>query len=102
MGKLILFHNATVYARDSLFRGWLSVEGGRIARMGCDAPPPLDAERLDLGGRILAPGLIDLHVHGALARDTMDAAPEGLRAMAVFFRTTWRDRLPGHDHDGAL
>ncbi len=35
---------------------------GRITAIG-DAPPPAEAETLDLEGRTLMPGLIDVHVH---------------------------------------
>jgi N-acetylglucosamine-6-phosphate deacetylase len=31
---------------------------------------------IDLGGNYLAPGFVDLHVHGAVGRDTMEASPE--------------------------
>ena len=37
-------------------------DGGRITAIG-DAPPPAEAETVDLGGRTLMPGLIDAHVH---------------------------------------
>jgi N-acetylglucosamine-6-phosphate deacetylase len=32
---------------------------------------------------VLAPGFIDLHLHGAAGHDTMDASPRGLAAMAA-------------------
>jgi imidazolonepropionase-like amidohydrolase len=46
-------------------RGRLVIEGDRIAALGAtDAVAvPADAERLDLAGRTLTPGLIDLHFH---------------------------------------
>lgn len=41
------------------------IEGGRIARLGPAAtvPLPTGAEPLDLSGRTIVPGLIDLHFH---------------------------------------
>src|SRR5260370_14608105 len=36
---------------------------------------------VDLQGNYLAPGFIDLHVHGAMGRDTMQAAPKPFRAI---------------------
>jgi len=83
----LLLYNATVYAREGVIPdGWVRVEGGRIAEIGAGAPPadPAD-EALDLSGLALIPGMIDLHVHGALGRDTMDASVESLREMASFF-----------------
>jgi len=41
-------------------------------------------EVLDLNGNYLAPGFIDLHVHGALGRDTMEGSAEAFRAICGF------------------
>ncbi|MCC6166401.1 MAG: N-acetylglucosamine-6-phosphate deacetylase [Caldilineaceae bacterium] len=43
------------------------------------------AAQLDASGCSVLPGLIDVHVHGALGHDTMDADPAALAAMARFF-----------------
>lgn len=52
------------------------VQSGRIA--GLAAPGDLGSEfaRVDVGGRLVAPGLIDLHTHGALGRTFNDPEPE--------------------------
>jgi dihydroorotase len=42
--------------------GWLHVRDGRIAAVGHDDPPPI-APRIDATGWLVAPGLIDPHVH---------------------------------------
>ena len=39
---------------------------------------------IDLGGNYLAPGFIDLHIHGALGRDTMEGSAEAFRAVCDF------------------
>jgi len=41
-------------------------------------------EIIDLSGNYLSPGFIDLHVHGALGRDTMEASAEACRAICDF------------------
>src|SRR5438093_106900 len=41
-------------------------------------------EVVDLAGNYLAPGFIDLHVHGALGRDTMEASAEAFRTICDF------------------
>jgi N-acetylglucosamine-6-phosphate deacetylase len=47
--------------------GSLLLAEGRIeARLAPGEPGPADAERVDLGGRGLAPGFLDLHYHGSL------------------------------------
>jgi N-acetylglucosamine-6-phosphate deacetylase len=41
-------------------------------------------EIVDLSGNYLAPGFIDLHVHGALGRDTMEASAEAFQAICDY------------------
>jgi N-acetylglucosamine-6-phosphate deacetylase len=41
-------------------------------------------EFVDLAGNYLAPGFIDLHVHGAVGRDTMEGSAEAFRAICDF------------------
>ncbi len=43
--------------------GEILVQGERIAEVGASVKHPADAEIIDLGDRILMPGLIDAHVH---------------------------------------
>jgi N-acetylglucosamine-6-phosphate deacetylase len=68
--------------------GWIAAEGGKIAAMGQGQPPPgteTGADLLAADGLVTMPGFIDLHVHGAVGVDVLDADPEGLRRMARFF-----------------
>jgi len=88
--RRLLFSNAHVYGPvDDWQPGWLLTEGQRIHLMGPGQPPPFPegfvSQQIDATGRILLPGFMDLHVHGAMGHDTMDASPEGLRAMAQFY-----------------
>src|SRR5213083_353208 len=41
-------------------------------------------EVVDLAANYFAPGFIDLHVHGALGRDVMEASEEAFRAICNF------------------
>ena len=43
--------------------GRIVIQGDRIAQVGTTLPLPPDAEILDLSGRTIVPGLIDLHFH---------------------------------------
>lgn len=45
-----------------------------------DVAIPKDAETIDTGGGFLAPGYVDLHVHGGAGSDYMDGTPEAVRA----------------------
>lgn len=40
---------------------------------------------IDASGRWVVPGFIDVHVHGAVGCDTMDATPEAIASMARFY-----------------
>lgn len=39
---------------------------------------------VNLAGNYLAPGFVDLHLHGATGRDTMEATPEAFRAICDY------------------
>ena len=45
---------------------------------------PEDAQVIDAVGGFVAPGFIDLHVHGAMGRDTMEGHVESLAQIAKF------------------
>ncbi len=64
----------------------LIVEGTKIS--GIEPPgirPDPDDTVIDAQGMWVAPGLIDVHVHGSAGYDTMDATAEALHTMARFF-----------------
>ena len=50
--------------------GWVAVADGRVAALGHGVPPEA-AERVDVGGDWLAPGYVDVHVHGGAGGDVM-------------------------------
>ncbi len=60
------------------------VQEGKIAAICERSPVQREHEVVDLNGNYLAPGFIDLHVHGALGRDTMEASPEAFRSICEF------------------
>jgi N-acetylglucosamine-6-phosphate deacetylase len=88
MGARLLITGARVLTPGGEWpRGWIAVEGRRIAATGQGEPPPGAAAGADLlaaDGLVAMPGFIDLHVHGAVGVDVMDGDPEGLRRMARF------------------
>src|SRR5262245_13811532 len=77
----ILFVNATLILPDRLERGSLHVEAGRIAALGAAAHS--DATIIDLRGDYLAPGFIDLHVHGGDGADFMDGTAEAFATVCA-------------------
>ena len=86
----LLIHHARLFTPQQAGRtGWLLVEGGQIRSIGFGTAPDFEGvsslQRVDAMGDILLPGFIDLHVHGAMAHELMDASPSGLEAMARFY-----------------
>ena len=54
----------------------LLLRGGRIEAVVRDADVAHDVERIDVGGALVAPGLIDIHTHGALQRSFLDGSDD--------------------------
>ncbi|HSL31183.1 MAG TPA: N-acetylglucosamine-6-phosphate deacetylase [Anaerolineales bacterium] len=88
----LLIHNAKLFTPDRPgLTGWLLAENGLIRAIGFGDTPefPFDSnfQIIDAQGKNLLPGFIDLHVHGAMGHEVMDASPAGLEAMARFYAT---------------
>ena len=64
--------------------GTVAIAGDALTTVGTPQRIPAPAE-LDAAGCHLLPGLVDVHVHGAVGCDTMDADPAALARMARFF-----------------
>ena len=62
MAELTL-RNGTVVTPTGLVRGGLSASGGIITHVAADAELPRGDNDIDVGGKVLLPGLIDPHVH---------------------------------------
>ena len=78
----MIFANARLILPDGIRDGLdVVVEDGKIAEIRQQAPA---ADAINLRGNYLAPGFIDLHIHGALGRDTMEATPEAFRAICDY------------------
>ena len=78
----MIFANARLILPEGIRDGLeVVVEGGKIADIRERSSA---ADAIDLRGNYLAPGFIDLHIHGAFGRDTMEATPETFRAIADY------------------
>ena len=77
-----LITNITAILPDELLPGAsVLVERGRIARIGNGSlKAPKDATVIDGRGGYLAPGFVDVHVHGGGGGDFMDGTAEAARA----------------------
>jgi N-acetylglucosamine-6-phosphate deacetylase len=83
----MILANARLIFPDTVRDGLeLAVEKGKITAIRHDSHTRA-REVLDLQGNYLAPGFIDLHVHGALGHDTMEASAEAFRAICDYHAT---------------
>ena len=55
--------------QETLEKGTVLIEGGRIVAVGEDVQIPEDAEIFDAAGKVVMPGLIDAHCHTSLFAD---------------------------------
>jgi N-acetylglucosamine-6-phosphate deacetylase len=73
------FVNASLIFPDRVeSNGTLTVRDGRIDSFGS---VPAGAAVIDLAGKFLAPGFVELHVHGGDGADFMDLTPEAFRTV---------------------
>src|ERR1044072_391436 len=81
----MVFSNARLILPDGVRDGLeVVVENGKIADIREQSS---GADAIDLRGNYLALVFIDLHIHGALGRDTMEATPEAFRAICDYHAT---------------
>lgn len=82
--NMILAHATLIAPQGLIPGGWVSFSSeGLIAEVGLGTPPA-DPVTIDLRGAFLAPGFVDLHIHGALQRDTMEATEEAFANIAGY------------------
>ena len=90
----MILTNARLISPDGIRDGLeVVVEEGKIAEIRPPSPKlrrtgeqtrTSSKDVVDLDGNYLAPGFIDLHVHGALGRDTTDSSAEAFRTICDF------------------
>jgi N-acetylglucosamine-6-phosphate deacetylase len=71
-----VFTNATLILEDRLSPGSLVVDDGVILELSPSDKVTSSAERIDLEGSYLAPGFVDIHIHGGDGHDFMDGTEE--------------------------
>jgi N-acetylglucosamine-6-phosphate deacetylase len=83
----LLLHNARVVLECGVQHGGVLVRDGRIALVfpNDQTPAGLGAtESIDLGGAYLAPGMIDIHIHGSAGVDVQSTDAGGLTKLSGF------------------
>jgi len=82
-----LLENSRIWQAGRFIAGHtLVIEAGiiRALRPQADIRPCAQDRRIDAGAAYALPGFIDLHVHGSLGYDVMDAEPDRLRKLGDF------------------
>jgi N-acetylglucosamine-6-phosphate deacetylase len=96
----VLLHNARIVLPErTAEKASLLIHDGRIGQIIEPAPSqsPTADSVIDLSGLTVFPGLIDVHIHGAVGVDTMEATTEGLNRVSEFLAsqgvTAWLPTL---------
>src|SRR5215467_6549453 len=80
-----LIHNCRLVLPDRVREGCLVIEQDMITGVLDEAPTGFGrSDSLDLRGAILAPGLIDIHIHGSTGVDVQATDDSGLDKLGEF------------------
>lgn len=90
--KELLLKNAKIVLKDRVIEGDILTADG-IIRDIIDRKSPVKAETLeiensiDLNGKYVVPGFIDVHIHGSNGADAMDGTVEALKTISSYIAT---------------
>ena len=90
--KELLLKNAKIVLKDRVIEGDILTADG-IIRDIIDKKSPVKAETLevensiDLDGKYVVPGFIDVHIHGSNGADAMDGTAEALKTISSYIAT---------------
>jgi 5-methylthioadenosine/S-adenosylhomocysteine deaminase len=102
MSDRLIIRNGTVLtlndADDVHFGGTVVIEGGRIAAVAGPGEPleVSDGRAIDATGKVVMPGLIDLHFHTALGKGWSDHLP-----LWEYLQTCWYPMIRALDPESA-
>jgi N-acetylglucosamine-6-phosphate deacetylase len=84
--RKLLLRNAALVLPDKIVpHGSILIEDGLISAIDeDDAVAPSGVESIDLSGTTILPGFIDVHIHGAVGVDVMEATPDGLHEVSRY------------------
>ena len=74
--------NGIIVLKDGILEDHVLAFDNKICGITTKDQIPSDAEIIDAKGGYVAPGLVDIHIHGYLGEDTSDGSADGIRKMA--------------------
>jgi N-acetylglucosamine-6-phosphate deacetylase len=87
MRKVTVIKSGTVITPfKTIENGVVIFEDGKITAVGreSDVKTPKEAKAVDASGKKVAPGFIDIHIHGGRARNVMDGSYAAINELAKF------------------
>ncbi|WP_142058267.1 N-acetylglucosamine-6-phosphate deacetylase [Pseudarthrobacter sp. B4EP4b] len=87
MGKELILRGRIVATSMDIDDGLVAVAEGLITYAGPASEFPGDPGAAAVPGRVLLPGLVDLHCHGAHGSDFAEGSEEGARAAATYLHS---------------
>lgn len=80
---MVIINAHVVSGQETWERGYVRINGTTIEAVGAMADYEAGDETvLDVAGKLVTPGMIDIHVHGGYDVDTMDADRDRLRLLS--------------------
>lgn len=80
----MVLKNVTMILFDRIFKGDIRIKGSHISEIEENLVENEKEEVLDLEGKLLIPGFIDVHIHGADGADAMDGSIESLQKISKY------------------
>lgn len=81
----MLFQNGTVFLDGELKTADVRVKGKVIAQVGGKIKPEQGEKIVDIEGKMLLPGFVDVHTHGRDGADFSDASPEEINRIRMSY-----------------
>lgn len=82
-GYAMIIQNAKMVLADRIFLGDLQIENGKITNIE-EHIKTSGEEIIDAQGKLVIPGFIDVHIHGADGADAMDGSVESLQTISKY------------------
>jgi len=85
----VIKNGVVITPSKTIEKGVVVFEDGKITAVGQKnrVKVPRNAKLINASGKIVAPGFVDIHIHGGKGRDVMDASYEAVKDIAKFVVT---------------